>query len=238
MKAFKLTVLHLSAFLWNKSEISWGAVYPEFLWNSPLEDMYVSVHSIAECLFRTCQPVTISDLVCPNEHDMDRNWSPMANCEMIMFRHPGMSLQVCMDNFMVCVSSKCSTCDTCLCRKTSFVQTPPMLVFNLGTSIPSLSPELSITCRTTCVCYTLRGVVYLDNEYFMSHVITSARMIWFHDGLLAGASLISKGASISLAYWETTGNWHPAECQHQCIDCLASLSFTHHHCTSHSYNLT
>jgi len=57
-------------------------------------ERYASIHSIAECLFRTCQPVTMSDLVCPNEHNMDRNWSPMANCKMIMFRHPSMSLHL------------------------------------------------------------------------------------------------------------------------------------------------
>jgi len=102
-----------------------------------------------------------------------------------------------MDNFTVCVSSKCSTCDACLFRKTSFVQTPPILVFDLGTSIPSLSPELSITCGTTRVHYTLKGVVYLDNEHFTSCVITSTSMIWFHDGLLTGASLVYESQDIS-----------------------------------------
>jgi hypothetical protein len=158
---------------------------------------YASVHSIAERLFRTCQPVTMSDLVCPNEHDVDRNRSPTANCQMIVFGRPGMSLQACMDDFTACVSSKCSTCDACLFRKTSFVQTPPVLVFDLGTSVPSLSPELSITCGTTRVHYTLKGVVYLDNEHFTSRVITSASMIWFHDGLLTGASLVYESRDIS-----------------------------------------
>ena len=157
---------------------------------------YASIYSIAECLFRTCQPVTMSDLVCPNKHDVDRNRSPTANCEMIVFRRPSMSLQACMDDFMVCVSFKCSTCDACLFRKTSFVQTPPMLIFDLGTSVPSLSPELSITCGTTCVYYTLRGVVYLDNEHFTSRVITSTGMIWFHDRLLTGASLVYESRDI------------------------------------------
>ena len=138
---------------------------------------YASIHSIAECLFRTCQPVTMSDLVCPNEHSMDRNRSPMANCT-------------------ICISSKCSTCDACLLRKTSFVQTPPVLIFNLGTSLPSLSPDLWITCGTACICYTLRGIVYFDNEHFTSHVITSASMIWFHNGLLIGASLVYKSQDI------------------------------------------
>ena len=119
---------------------------------------YVSIHSIAEHLFRTCQPVTMSDLVCPNKHDVDRNWSPTANCKMIVFRCPGMSLQACMDDFIICVSSKCSTCDACLLRKTSFVQTPPVLIFDLGTSVPSLSPDLWITCGTAQLFISITSI--------------------------------------------------------------------------------
>ena len=116
---------------------------------------------------------------------------------MIVFGRPGMSLQACMDDFTVGISSECSTCNAHLLRKTYFVQTPPVLVFDLGCSMPSLSPELWITCGTGHVRYTLRGVVYLKNEHFTLHVITSTGMIWFHDGMLTGSSLVYESRDVA-----------------------------------------
>ncbi|KAF8225731.1 hypothetical protein L208DRAFT_1019673, partial [Tricholoma matsutake] len=153
---------------------------------------YASVHCIAEQLFVTCHPITVSELVCPNGHNIDRRRSPTSNCELIVFGQPGMSLQACIDDFTVPVASRCSTCDAHLSCVTSFVHTPPVLVFDLGTIVPSLPPDLQITCADTHVHYTLRGVVYHiyhGNEHFTSCVITSTGMVWFHDGLLTGESL-------------------------------------------------
>ena len=103
---------------------------------------YTSVHSIAEHCFKTCHPVTISDLTCPNGHVVNRHWPPTSNCEIIIFGHPGMSLQDCLDNFTDPTASNCPTCDTCLFRTTSFVQLPPVLVFDLETCVPFLSSVL------------------------------------------------------------------------------------------------
>ena len=63
--------------------------------------------------------------------------------------------------------------------------------------MPSLSPELWITCGTGHVRYTLRGVVYLKNEHFTLHVITSTGMIWFHDGMLTGSSLVYESRDVA-----------------------------------------
>lgn len=65
--------------LWNTGELSSWLYYISALFFG----RYASIHCIAERLFRTCHPITMSDLVCPNEHDVDRNRSPTANCEMI-----------------------------------------------------------------------------------------------------------------------------------------------------------
>ena len=104
-----------------------------------------------------------------------------------------------MDNFLHSTASKCLTCDTCLVWATSFVQSPPVIIFDLGTcaSVPSLSSVLWITCgETGRVCYNLRGIVYYNNQHFTSCFVIGTGMIWFHDRLLTGTSLIYDGQDV------------------------------------------
>ena len=158
---------------------------------------YTSVHCIIERFFKTHNPVTISDLTCPNGHAVDRQRSPTCSCEIIVFAQSGTSLQYCMDNFTESTASKCLTCDTFLLRTTSFVQTPPVIIFDLGSCVPSLSSVLWIPCgETGRVRYNLRGLVYYKDQHFTSRFVTETGMIWFHDGMLTGSSLIYDGQDI------------------------------------------
>jgi hypothetical protein len=162
---------------------------------------YASVHSVAEQLLKTCEPVTTSNLSCPNSHVINRNPSPTSNCEIIIFG--GTSLQAIVDNFAVETAAKCSTCNMYLSRVTTFVQTPPLLAFDLGNTgnVPLLDPILWISCGDTRICYSLRGIIYFENGHFTERVITRTGMVWFHDGMFTGRSLLyetNNMASISL----------------------------------------
>ena len=92
---------------------------------------------------------------------------------------------------------------TNLLRTTSFVQTPPVIIFDLGGSgyVPSLSSNVLIPCgetgRVTHVHYSLRGIIYYENQHFTSRFVTGTGMIWFHDGMLTGSSLIYEGQNIN-----------------------------------------
>ena len=154
---------------------------------------YTSVHCIIDRFFKTRYPVTMSDLMCSNGHVVHRHRSPTSSCEVIIFAQPGTSLQYCIDNFSHSTASKCTTCDTFLLRSTSFVQSPPVILFDLGTSgyIPSVSSVILVPCgETGRVRYKLRGIIYYKDQHFTSRFITGTGMIWFHDGMLTGRSLI------------------------------------------------
>ena len=151
---------------------------------------YASVHSITEKLLKSCEPITASDLHCPNNHDVHRNPSSTFNCEIIISGASGLSLQACVDNFTFETASKCSTCNSYLLRVTTFTQTPPLLAFDLGNNAPFLDPVLWISCQDTRTCYSLRGIIYFENNHFTERVITSTGMVWFHDGMFTGRSLL------------------------------------------------
>ncbi|KAF8230308.1 hypothetical protein L208DRAFT_1282563, partial [Tricholoma matsutake] len=38
--------------------------------------------------------------------------------------------------------------------------------------------------------YYLRGIIYYVAEHFTAQVITGSGMVWYHDGLLTGWSLV------------------------------------------------
>ena len=128
---------------------------------------YASVHSVTERLLTTHEPVTASELYCPNNHDIHRSPSLTSNCEIIISGGP--SLQACVDK----TASKCSTCDSYLSRVTTFIQTLPLLAFDLGNNTPFLDPVLWISCQDTRTCYSLRGIIYFENSHFTERVITS-----------------------------------------------------------------
>jgi len=156
---------------------------------------YASVHSITEQLMKACEPVTTSYLYCPNGHNVDRNQSTTSNCEIIIFG--GSSLQACVDNFTIETASRCSICNNYLSRITTFIQTPPLLAFDLGNNAPLLDPILWITCQGTRMRYSLRGVIYFENSHFTERVITSTGMVWFHDGMFTGRSLLYENNNLA-----------------------------------------
>ena len=52
---------------------------------------------------------------------------------------------------------------------------------------------LELTCENLRKRYDLRGVIYYAADHFTTRVITSSGMVWYHDGLLTGRSLVYEG---------------------------------------------
>jgi hypothetical protein len=66
--------------------------------------------------------------------------------------------------------------------------------------VPSLSSVVLIPCGESLagrVRYNLRGIIYYENQHFTSRFVTGTGMIWFHDGMLTGSSLIYEGQNIN-----------------------------------------
>ena len=161
---------------------------PEFTFGS-----YTSVQSIAEYLFRAEDIVTTSNVLCPEGHSENgRNrQSSTSSYQIIILGTAEIRLQACMDDFSLELASRCTTCDTHLMKHTTFVQTPPLLAFDISNgSVLSIDPILWILCDGTHIQYVLRGVIYFDNQHFTERVVTSTGMVWFHDGIFTGRSLV------------------------------------------------
>ncbi|KAF8220714.1 hypothetical protein L208DRAFT_1071954, partial [Tricholoma matsutake] len=53
--------------------------------------------------------------------------------------------------------------------------------------------ELDITSGSVRRKYHLRGLIYYAAEHFTACFIARSGMVWYHDGLLTGRSLVYEG---------------------------------------------
>ncbi|KAF8229950.1 hypothetical protein L208DRAFT_1284215, partial [Tricholoma matsutake] len=54
---------------------------------------------------------------------------------------------------------------------------------------------LELTVHSTHCRYHLRGIIYYAAEHFTARVITGSGMVWYHDGLLTGQSLVYENST-------------------------------------------
>jgi hypothetical protein len=164
---------------------------------------YASVQVIGEYLFLAHEVVTTSDVFCSNGHGHGGTHgrfhrSSVSNYQIIILGTTERSLQACMDNFTLQLVSKCTSCNTHLIKRTRFVQTPPLLAFDLSSgSALTLDSVIWILSVNSRIRYVLRGVIYFDNQHFTERVVTSTGMIWFHDGIFTGPSLVYESQDLS-----------------------------------------
>jgi hypothetical protein len=140
--------------LWKRSEIPSGNIWPKSHLNSPLAGIQVFIPFFEQILkTQATAPVIVADITCPNGHNVDRNRSSTCNGEVIVFGRPGLSLQACLDDFVLTLHTRCPTCSSYLSHTSTFAQTPPLLAFDLGNNFDStipMDPVLEINCQGSC----------------------------------------------------------------------------------------
>ena len=167
---------------------------------------YASVQSLGEFLFHTQEIITTSHVSCSEGHNVSAgvngrirgHQSSTSNFQIIILDTIENSLQGYIDNFKHQLVSRCVTCNNYLTKYSTFVHTPPFLAFDISNgSTLSLDPVLWISCDKSRIRYNLRGIIYYDNQHFTERVITSTGMIWFHDGIFTGRSLVYESQDLN-----------------------------------------
>jgi hypothetical protein len=85
-----------------------------------------------------------------------------------------------------------------LSRMDICLASPPLLAFDISNgSTLTLDPVVWILCDNSRIRYVLRGVIYFSNEHFTERVVTSTGMIWYHDGIFTGPSLVYESQDLT-----------------------------------------
>ena len=99
------------------------------------------------------------------------------------------NLQDYLDDFTSPSSTTCPICNQNLVRRFNFICHPPMIAIDLGGNAFT-QETLELTSSNICQRYDLRGVIYYAADHFTVQVIMGSGMVWYHDGLLTGWSLV------------------------------------------------
>ncbi|KAJ7028211.1 hypothetical protein C8F04DRAFT_964254 [Mycena alexandri] len=89
--------------------------------------------------------------------------------------------------FAVGVSTRMSV--SCTVRKV-----PPIILIMVDVGLYLYDKTLSFDCAGRQVTSTLRGIIYSGNAHFTSRYISSAGVVWYHDGMLTGRDCVNEGA--------------------------------------------
>jgi hypothetical protein len=159
---------------------------------------YASVHTIMDRLLTSSVPILSSKRQCPNGHTVDNEERTVSSCEIMTPNAPdNLSIQQYIDNFSVPLSSSCPECECDLIRHFSFACHPPLLAIELWQGLPEFGPDLHVEVHGLHRRYSLRGVIYFAANHFTARVVTQTGIVWFHDGIFSGSTLIYESANVS-----------------------------------------
>ena len=161
---------------------------------------YASVHAIMIRLLESQEPVIKSVRRCRENHPVDSNEQFSKSCEIMMMATSSMagySIQDYMNDFSVPLSVACPECGNELVRSFSFTSHPPLLCIELCQRMSLLNSVLHVDADGLHRQYKLRGVIYFLGDHFTSRIITRSGMVWFHDGIFTGRSLVYESANVS-----------------------------------------
>jgi hypothetical protein len=161
---------------------------------------YASVHAIIDRLFSSSVPVLRSERCCQNGHIVESEERAVSSCEIMTPNAPdNCTIQQYIDNFAVPLSSFCPDCGCNLVRLFSFACHPPLLAIDLWRGhLAPFDPDLHVKVDGIRRHYSLRGVIYFAANHFTARVVTQAGIVWFHDGMLSGSTLVYESANVSL----------------------------------------
>ena len=96
-------------------------------------------------------------------------------------------------------TSSCQTCGQAMNIETVFVTAPPLVILEFANSSIEIDHSLEIKISDETHKYDLAGVIYykLEDQHFVSNIITADKQLWFHDGLTTGSQLVYSGSLLS-----------------------------------------
>ena len=159
---------------------------------------YTSLYDLMDYTLKTPQPILQSSLICKNEHAISNNHSITVNNNYLIpistFSHT-YSVQHCMDNFEQETNHICLACNSHLKRAFEIIWPIPLIFLEFTNHTIHLHHIIQITIQNQQYQYTLRGIMYYNNNHFTSRFISTDNIIWFHDGLTTGHNMLIDGTT-------------------------------------------
>ena len=95
-------------------------------------------------------------------------------------------------------SSECRICHTHHVQRLNITYLPVLLAFELHRYDIYIDHHLLITVNSESATYALKGMIYYGLHHFTSCFVSQHGMVWYHDGISTGQSLINEGSLESI----------------------------------------
>jgi len=160
--------------------------------------LFASVSDILDVVLHLQTPVTATVYRCPNPNCMNTeanervHYAYSAHVDIEPYRIN--SIQQFVRGCKTDRSSKCSQCMTSMISSISFLDSPPILCFNLCGRSPTLNATVTIQRDITDHIYRLRGIIYYKNNHFTTRIINNLQEVWHHDGMRTVNTITYEGS--------------------------------------------
>lgn len=165
---------------------------------------FTSPCEIMPYLFSMPIQTTMTQLICDNGHTIPDTRRANNTCCVISAGTAYVSVHDWMaqlkdETHHVCEECMQSTGTACtLYRQSLFTHELPLIALDFGNKQMQIDHSFTIMVDALHVSYTLCGVMYYGNSHFTSRIIQSSGMVWFHNGIATGKSMIYEGTLDSL----------------------------------------
>jgi hypothetical protein len=154
---------------------------------------YTSVDSVLDHLLTLASVITRLVRFCPRGHDVNMRQAESSSCHIVLSRHGcDLDLQEYLDDITTPLDATCPVCLEILSHRFTFALHPPLITIELHED-PSTLEELDITSGGVRRKYHLRELIYYAAEHFTVCFIAQLGMVWYHNRLLTGRSLVYEG---------------------------------------------
>jgi hypothetical protein len=162
----------------------------------PMGAIGMNVADLADFMMKTSQPVAVSAIECVDcdyivpsagrssyYYDLQRSDLDIQDTDTIA--------KIFGRLLSIQSSRSCDNCGGEMRKNTRFTSAPSIMVFHLPCTDIAINMQMKIAEKTM----KLRGAVYYAHNHYTSRIITSDNIIWFHDGISTGRSMIKQGST-------------------------------------------
>ena len=135
-----------------------------------------------------------NDFICKNMHLLRSRWTNNTCCLLSTGKTIYTSVAAWMQELKEESSNlTCASCTEKVEITHQFLLPLPFIAIEFSVQQLQIDQTFSIYINNAECIYKLCGIVYYGDSHFTAHVVYRNGMIWFHDGIATGQSLLYEG---------------------------------------------
>jgi hypothetical protein len=159
----------------------------EFTWGA-----FTSAVSVMQSILSTPSSTVQTSELCKNNH-LDEGRTTNITCCLMSAMSSHIDIESWMLELTDDTNRTCPLCSEKIVMKQTIVYPLPLIALVIQDYNIQISCNFKVSISNQDTSYKLRGIIYYGDSHFTSRVIYDNGMVWFHDGITTGKTLIYDG---------------------------------------------